>query len=356
MVCTSIFYTLLLASSLPTGHSYLVTRLKNPNEYVAKDDYSDLDDLDDNTYHNLLQELPELKDVLKYRKSNLPNQELDNARDPYENDEDYKEFKDKAESINAILEEYDLSNSTDNSKMQFEKIYKSLLEKVPGLKDVLKNRRSDLPLEFDDADRYEMDQQYKVFDDRAETFNKTLEDFLRDYKENIDSTTGNPNMRFATRWPEPSNITILNNKLNKTRRQFWHDLLSWINPYYGDLVAKCYWCGMNTSGIPINPMCHDVFEGQDSRARRLTRYFRAHCIRNVHHGWHARRKPLLIYSSGIFNRYVTGPGLITEYYGWFTTGCFKRFLDVGTVYTQRGCRSWWPRMNWSPWKSYAARR
>lgn len=279
MACTRIFYALLLALSLRTFHSYhLMTRFKNPNEYVARDDFSVLDDFDETTLQYLLQELPDLKDYINKRKSNFPYDETEfyNASDNAGLDQYYNEYEDKEEISNATLEELDLEDS------------------------------------------------------RAE---------------NQSSTTYAPKMRFITRWPQGKHALSPNVTTEANRTRKFLSFLSWLSPYQGRRVARCYWCGLNaTDRIPRNPICHDAFDSQDHRARTLARFFRAHCHFNRYHGWAWRKKPWRATSYSAWNLY--GNGLIGAYYGRFLGGCFKRFLDVGSVYTQRGCRSWWPRKSW----------
>ncbi|XP_028167657.1 uncharacterized protein LOC114358008, partial [Ostrinia furnacalis] len=280
MNCTKFFYVLIVAASLRSVHNFLVTRFKNPHEYVARDDLSVLDSLDDATYQHLLQELPILE---KYAKRRRPEFIEDEDNEENEEFEYYHDQDDQEEWTNVNLEEY--SQQRNNQAV------------------------------------------------------------------NLTTTTQLPKLPFITRWPNPSTHRQpkVAAQTNDSRKSF----LSWLSPYQGPRVARCFWCGLNQSRIPRSPLCHDMFETQDFRARTLARFFRAHCHENKFHIAN-RKKPFQYYSGGPTHRYA--PGLISQFYGPFTGGCFKRFLDVGTVYTQRGCRAWWPRMSWGAPRSFAAHR
>ncbi|XP_072930273.1 uncharacterized protein [Epargyreus clarus] len=85
-----------------------------------------------------------------------------------------------------------------------------------------------------------------------------------------------------------------------------------------DIVkSSCFMCGLNQKGIPVMPGCYHAFESDDHRYSKLKRRYKVKCIQDST----TRR---------IRNRHY-GPNYIG--------GCFKRFLDVGIEYNERGCRT-----------------
>lgn len=93
--------------------------------------------------------------------------------------------------------------------------------------------------------------------------------------------------------------------------------------------SRCYRCGLNETKIPM-PYCYNIFTSSDHKLRSQRNRFKIKCIKNSE-------------SKQIRNTYY-GP--------WFRGGCFKRFLDVGTEYTERGCRTFKPTKG----KSFASKR
>lgn len=81
-------------------------------------------------------------------------------------------------------------------------------------------------------------------------------------------------------------------------------------------TARCYTCGMNNTGLS-NETCFDIFERGDESEKYLMRKYRTKCNGST-----------------------------------FIGGCFKRYLDVGHDYNERGCRTMPPMMG----KSYASKR
>ncbi|XP_045784577.1 uncharacterized protein LOC123880481 [Maniola jurtina] len=93
-------------------------------------------------------------------------------------------------------------------------------------------------------------------------------------------------------------------------------------------ISYCYRCGLNESGIP-SAYCYNSFEGSD-RSYGRKHLFEIKCVRDER----VREDKKIAY----------GP--------LYRKGCFKRFLDVGIVYNERGCRTIVPTRG----KSYASKR
>ncbi|KAL4712118.1 hypothetical protein ACJJTC_010979 [Scirpophaga incertulas] len=94
------------------------------------------------------------------------------------------------------------------------------------------------------------------------------------------------------------------------------------------VIAKCYVCGMEATGIPHSAMCADAFAGDflplmpvDQQARHKIARFKKYC------------------------RYMDVDGVYVNstqprsLYGRFTGGCSVRWVDLTGVYTQRACRN-----------------
>ncbi|CAH0400696.1 unnamed protein product [Chilo suppressalis] len=274
-------------------------RVRYPNVYVARPDIDIPEDLDDAMYEDLMQERPELKPYITRR---LPYLKAD-----YGSPEGF--------------DSHYLNDHTD--------LLKPHSLRLPNVK--LKDNENKGFL--DEMPEYR----------NQESLYHQYEDYFED-----ETQMNKPN---NTDWQTNHNLSaIVHLNQNVSRRLFWS---IFINRYFsGTFKSKCYWCGMNTSDIPRSPLCYDVFESGDGRARTLKRFFRAYCYRNSDGHRAMRKRKWSKYP------YEMGASLIREYYGWFTGGCFKRFLDVGKVYTQRGCRAHYPMRSWHTFgaTSYSSRR
>lgn len=108
----------------------------------------------------------------------------------------------------------------------------------------------------------------------------------------------------------------------------------------GTRKGQCYRCGTDT-GVSQNSFCHDIFNSNHYEYRSLARLLRTTCYDNpsVRHGekvkWPKGYDEFKLYQ-------YTDQGLESKFYGSYSGGCFKRFLDIGNLYTQRGCRQWPP--------------
>lgn len=108
----------------------------------------------------------------------------------------------------------------------------------------------------------------------------------------------------------------------------------------GTRKAQCYRCGTDTD-LSQNSFCHDVFNSDNYEYLPLTRLLRTTCYDNpsVKHGdkvkWPKGYDEFKLYQ-------YTDEGLESKFYGSYSGGCFKRFLDIGNFHTQRGCRQWPP--------------
>ncbi|CAH0603323.1 unnamed protein product [Chrysodeixis includens] len=105
----------------------------------------------------------------------------------------------------------------------------------------------------------------------------------------------------------------------------------------GPYKASCFICNRWDTEIPkAHPYCYTAFESDDWRHRTMARYYRARCYYNKQIGNEVS------YFTWKGYTYRNQRGLKRWYYGPFDGACFKRFLDLGIVYTSRGCRAYWP--------------
>lgn len=102
-------------------------------------------------------------------------------------------------------------------------------------------------------------------------------------------------------------------ELNSTLPAFIEKLLR------APITSSCYLCGLNVTEFPV-PDCYNIFQGQDQRFKLKQDHFKVKCI----HSKKVRQIKNIYY----------GP--------WYRGGCFKRFLDVGIEYNERGCRTFNP--------------
>ncbi|KPJ02467.1 hypothetical protein RR46_09670 [Papilio xuthus] len=111
-------------------------------------------------------------------------------------------------------------------------------------------------------------------------------------------------------------------------------------------IISCYWCGLNDSFVPTKSICYSIWDSEDTRIRDLGRFFRARCHYYDYYRYYDRQiKMVRWYPATV--EYVYDHGLKTCMFGPYMKGCFKRFVDVGPLYTARGCRG-----AFLPWRSY----
>lgn len=94
--------------------------------------------------------------------------------------------------------------------------------------------------------------------------------------------------------------------------------------------SSCYQCGLDEELLPISANCYNLFENTDYTKKRELKKHKIHC----HYSEVAGEEGKTVY----------GP----DYVG----GCFKRFLDIGVIYNERGCRTWPPTLG----STYASKR
>lgn len=110
--------------------------------------------------------------------------------------------------------------------------------------------------------------------------------------------------------------------------------------FNGTKKGQCYRCGID-KGRSQNSFCYDVFNSNKYEYQSMARFLRTICYDNpsVRHGKNVKWP--LGYDKFKITQY-TDEGLETKFYGSYSGGCFKRFLDIGNFHTQRGCRQWPP--------------
>ncbi|KAG6451141.1 uncharacterized protein LOC115444186 [Manduca sexta] len=221
-----------------------------------------------------------------------------------------------------------------------DKVYKDLVEEVPDLLYERRNKvqspvhrmnQTEMPyliyLKTQDPDIVEP--YYPQDDDKPE------EELLRSIPEVISEATITESTTEATKTMTTNATTVIT-----PRRPPW---------YTGPHMATCYTCGLNASFIPRSDICHEAFESDDFNIRSMARYFRTKCYRNDEY-WAQRIEDFWFRG----RHFKFDLGLKRGLYGPYMGGCFKRFMDVGTVYTQRGCRTWWP--EYRHFKTFASHR
>ncbi|KPJ02466.1 hypothetical protein RR46_09669 [Papilio xuthus] len=151
-------------------------------------------------------------------------------------------------------------------------------------------------------------------------------------------------MTYRTRWPTVKHGT---RSLLNARRLRWMDFTFtayWYTVY--PHIISCYWCGLNDTLIPSNSLCFTVWDAEDTRMRDIGRFFRARCHYYDYYRFYDRQIKLVRWYP-ITIEYLYDLGLKTCMFGPYMKGCFKRFLDVGPLYTARGCRG-----AFLPWRAY----
>lgn len=119
-------------------------------------------------------------------------------------------------------------------------------------------------------------------------------------------------------------------RTNNSRRWWWFS-----DPrYQGPVVARCYYCNAFFSDIPLQRGCHSGFDSEDWRERTRARIHRTKCY------YYDSYKVTGKIESYDWRGYIyeKDRGLKRAYSGRFIGGCYKRFMDLGEVYTSRGCR------------------
>ncbi|XP_021194810.3 uncharacterized protein LOC110379463 isoform X1 [Helicoverpa armigera] len=107
--------------------------------------------------------------------------------------------------------------------------------------------------------------------------------------------------------------------------------------YYEHVEVKCYQCGLNETSIPRAPGCHQAFNSKERIYSYLRDIFKVTCIGTDQFTDIPKDDPKYFFT--LPKRLYRG-------------GCFKRYLDVGETYDERGCRT----MNPLRGSSYASNR
>ncbi|XP_073964406.1 uncharacterized protein [Choristoneura fumiferana] len=252
-----------------------------------------------------------------------------------------------------------------------DKYYDSLIKELPELVNVLAEytARRNAPA-YKESIRYwqklpsmTLTKKHRI-EDNTNSFDNPMIGGRRIYQ--TEGTDKNGKLHFGK---TPQHHAEVNNFISK--KTFYYNKRSFP-------VANCYWCGMNmTFFVPTNSLCHDAFESADYRLRSVQRFFRGKCYytnpiyvlldrnrwrnqvseRNLKYHGNFQGWNNFVYgsyckdSNGTLDRkfgtwgagYYFDYGLKKNYFGQYTGGCFKRYLDVGNIYTQRGCRHYWPK-------------
>ncbi|XP_022832961.1 uncharacterized protein LOC111360899 [Spodoptera litura] len=104
------------------------------------------------------------------------------------------------------------------------------------------------------------------------------------------------------------------------------------------VVRKCYQCGLNITDIPRPPTCHQIFDNAKRHYQYLKAGHKVVCKGKV---WtKGSKKVKRSHEFDVHPRKL------------YKEGCFKRFLDVGEVYDERGCRTMPPQLG----KTFASDR
>ncbi|CAH2043016.1 unnamed protein product, partial [Iphiclides podalirius] len=219
-----------------------------------------------------------------------------------------------------------------------DKMYEDLMNEIPILRQVIKGNRKNKTL------RLETSALPFVFGEGEVP--KASSAALGNYANS--TAVGGRRLPYRTRWP--SNSRLRSERTSPARRggpDTWPDITFtafWrlVYPY----LISCFWCGLNETLLPQTSLCHDVFDSDDGDARKMWRFFRARCF--YYDRWR-------YYDRQFQNRHRYPPfvvwkwdvGLKKDMFGPYMHGCFKRYVDVGPLYTSRGCRG-----RFLPWRSY----
>ncbi|XP_026741619.1 uncharacterized protein LOC113503736 [Trichoplusia ni] len=272
-------------------NSTLLSRYRNPNEYLSPSDTQFVQQLPDDMFESLVMERPDLRGVLtsvRRAKEQHPVLEPMESQPAFRElypDEDEEEEDEAPAFIPAPT--YIPTSSADST------------------------RPPDYTDDMDDAD-----------DADDEDHNPGQEEGLDTEHTKHNSTRLLP---FISRPAQ-----------NKSRRG-WDDWFDFSGKKDAPWRASCYLCNKWDQNIPVAPVCHRMFNSDDWRYRTMARFYRANCY------YHPELQEFEISKFEWRGyKYSGDKGLKRWYYGLYTGGCFKRFLDIGELYTARGCRAPWP--------------
>ncbi|XP_026741710.1 uncharacterized protein LOC113503812 [Trichoplusia ni] len=274
-------------------NSTLLSRYRNPNEYLSPSDTQFVQQIPDDMFESLVMERPELRGVLtsvrraKVRHPVLEPVESQPAFRVLYLDEDEEEEDEAPAFIPAPTY-----------------IPKSIADST---------RPPDYTDDMDDAD-----------DADDEDHNPGQEEGLDTEHSKHKSTRLLP--------------FIVRPVQNKSRRFFfdWFDF-DFSGKKDAPWKASCFLCNKWDQNIPLGAACYKAFHSADQRYISMKRFFRANCY------YHPEVQGFEISTFEWGGQKYSGDkGLKRRYYGLYTGGCFKRFLDIGEVYTARGCRAHWP--------------
>ncbi|XP_022815820.1 uncharacterized protein LOC111349081 [Spodoptera litura] len=130
-------------------------------------------------------------------------------------------------------------------------------------------------------------------------------------------------------------------RFNNTRRGILWDTpeeRAWKNAWW---AAHCYNCFIGRGHTPRHKLCHAAFHSNNWKYRTQKRYFRTACYYNWAYRNYGYWKYKAYSWYGEYE-YHWSRGLTVHRMGMYTKGCMKRYSDVGEVYTMRACRGYWP--------------
>lgn len=320
-----LFFIILLHKS----NNSLLSRSKNTYIYMRKGfDYVEPIDVDD--LYNLLQE--EVPEIRMFR-SKIKKDYINIFNTPVQTDSQMNHNVFAKIMIHDTVNNLSTPPPTISHK---EKITKLIWTKMESSSTqtpytVLSSWKDD-----DNDDDYNDEDEDNNYNER----NEIIIDFEK-YTYNIPSTTITTPEKATTTTIQATafnqNQSLTNITMDQTTKLQLPDNFVIFD---GTKKGQCYRCGTDISNSQSS-FCHDVFDSNNNEYQSLAKLLRITCYDNpsVKHG--VKVKWPKVYDEFKLYQY-TNQGLETKFYGSYSGGCFKRFLDIGNFYTQRGCRQWPP--------------
>ncbi|XP_013178337.1 PREDICTED: uncharacterized protein LOC106125610 isoform X1 [Papilio xuthus] len=220
-----------------------------------------------------------------------------------------------------------------------DKTYEDLMNEIPILRQVFKGSRRDGTSGAPHTHADSVAAKYLAAPTSA-TFEKTMTTAT------LPLTTEHSLLQTRTRPTRRTHWPPINYRVRESERGEQEDLGEYEMRAIDKFphVFSCYWCGLNDTLLPNTTVCYEAFQSPQYRLYGLSRFFRAHChFNDTRHSTQHRINRTYPH----YFEFADDPGLKLMVIGPFMKGCFKRFVDVGTLYTARGCRGLY-----HPWRSY----
>lgn len=318
---TLLFFIYLFFTRFTNTTSFILSRVRNPTIYLGSHDEEPTDDKEsivdeilDHIYEDTMTQKPVSVKPLKYKPPKWSNA-VTNRSLVYQNskksgtslfskviNKSTIKFPAKQPSVNKNIDDIELQSVMLRPALKFQ-LPKYVWNDVDSITNVSSTTQ---------VQPFEDQTQYEPWPTMIGLSNIPWKTRATMFSFSPQSTT----RIWPTLWPKYSTISRQSSKIAAVKFVVNKDLRRASKP-----VSQCYECGLRVTvqeGIPVDSDCHNIFSSPSYEDRSKIEKTKMSCF--------YRDNDTLLYNG-------------RAVYGKFSGGCYKRFLDIGTLYTERGCRT-----------------